>query len=98
MELSVYVSVHSPATNLQGHKTRSVEQYQKEELEELLDDHQEELNKRCGGHVLSSETTTGFSDALIKSVLKTCKYIFTVEPCVQKATRSRHFVHGQRCI
>ena len=68
VELSAYVSVHSPATNLQGHKTRNVEQYQKEELKELLEDHQEELNKRCAGYVLSSETTTGFSDTLIKSI------------------------------
>ena len=29
--------------------------------------------------MFSSETTTGFSDLLIKSILETCKYIFTTD-------------------
>lgn len=35
--------------------------------------------KKCNGFVLSPASTTGFSSSLITSVLKTCKYIFSLE-------------------
>ena len=68
--------------NLKQKKTRNVDPTQKEELRELLDDYQEELKKWCCGYVLSSESTTGFSKSLTNSVLKTCKYIFSVDDVI----------------
>ena len=67
---------------LKQKKTRNVDPTQKEELRELLDDYQEELKKWCRGYVLSSESTTGFSNSLTNSVLKTCKYIFSVDDVI----------------
>ena len=63
-------------------KKRNVEPYQKTELQELLEDYKKELDMRCTSYVLSSESTTGFSSTLIKSVLKTCKYIFSFDDVV----------------
>lgn len=79
VELPSFESVNSDANKFRQQKKRTVQAYQKEELKELLEDYQKRLNKKCAGYVLSSETTTGFSVALIKSVLKTCKYIFSVD-------------------
>lgn len=82
VELPSFVQAESNAATFGQRKKRKVELYQKRELQELLEDYKEELDKRCMGYVLSSESTTGFSSTLIKSVLKTCKYIFSLNDVV----------------
>ena len=74
-----HVMSEHPETGFKDRKKRVVESSQKDELKELLEDYQKQLNKNCCGYVLSPETTTGFSDSLVKSVLITCKYSFCVE-------------------
>ena len=56
------VITEEAAKNLKQKKNVNVELTQKEELRELLDDYQEELKEWCRGYVLSSESTTGFSN------------------------------------
>ena len=57
-------------SSVTSQKKRNVEPYQKTELQKLLEDYKKELDMRCTSYVLSSESTTGFSSTLIKSVLK----------------------------
>lgn len=52
------------------------------------------ISKNCRGYVLSSESTTGFSNSLTNSVLKTCKYIFSVDDVVDlNPVFSKHHAH-----
>lgn len=76
-----HVMSEHPETGFKDRKKRVVESSQKDELKELLEDYQKQLNKNCCGNVLSPETTTGLSYSLVKSVLKTCKYIFFCGGC-----------------
>ena len=38
---------------------------------------------QCPAYLLPSETTTGFSNALIKSLIETCKYIYSVKDIIE---------------
>jgi superfamily II DNA helicase RecQ len=62
---------------------RNVTKEQKKELFELLVDYQKELQGSCPAYMLSSDSTTGFSNCLIKSVLKKCKFIFSVDDVLE---------------
>lgn len=62
---------------------RKVTKEQKKELHELLVDYQKELQSSYPAYMLSSESTTGFSNCLIKSVLKRCKFIFSVDDVIE---------------
>lgn len=52
-------------------------------LHKPLKDYKQDLDKKGTGYVLSSESTTGFSSTLIKSVLKTCRYIFSLDDVIE---------------
>ena len=83
VEVPSLLPVKSDAANYRKPKQRTVQSFQKEELKELLEDYQQQLNEKCSGFVLSSESTTGFSTKLIQSVLKTCKHIFSIDDVVE---------------
>ena len=58
---------------------RFVDKSKKNDLLELLQEYQKKLQSKCPAYLFSSETTTGFSDLLIKFILETCKYIFSID-------------------
>lgn len=62
---------------------RKVTKQQKDELRELLTDHKKQLELNCPAYVLSSEATTGFTDSLIKSVIKNAKSIFNLDDLIE---------------
>jgi len=66
-------------------KTMKVSKQHKEELRELLADYQKQLEKSCPAYFkcMSSQSTTGFSNALIKSVLKNLMGIFCLEDLLE---------------
>lgn len=64
-------------------KSRKVEPQQKELLQELLNDYRNELVAQCNAYFLQPACSTGFSDMLIKAVLKHCQFIFTVNDIVE---------------
>ena len=74
-----FAQAQASTSSVRSQKKRSVEPYQKTELQELLEDYKKELDMRCTSYVLSSKSTTGFSSTLIKSVLRTCKHIFSFD-------------------
>jgi superfamily II DNA helicase RecQ len=77
---SCYKYIRPKESNVVSQRNeRFVEKYQKADLLELLQEYQKKLESQCPAYLFSYETTTGFSDSLIKSVLETCKYIFTVD-------------------
>ena len=75
VELLKVITEEAPKI-LKQKKTRNVEPTQKDELRELLDNYEKELKKSCRGYVLSSESRTGFSNSLTKSVLKLASTFF----------------------
>lgn len=58
---------------------RKVTPEQKALLKELLTDFKDTLLSNSQAFLLSPYLTTAFSDEIIKSVLKTCKHLFTVD-------------------
>jgi len=66
-------------------RERDVSKVQKNELFELLEEYKEQLEKNFPVYMFSSESTTCFTDSLIKSVLKKCNYMFTVEDVMELA-------------
>lgn len=77
--LPVFYSCETSEDDQKPQMVRQVQTYQKEELKELLNDYKSEQVAQCPVYLLPSETTTGFSDALIKSMLERCQYISSVE-------------------
>jgi superfamily II DNA helicase RecQ len=82
VEMPTFVTI-SPQQTTQK-KKRQVKTQQKNELNELLMDFQKQLELRCPAYVMSSQATTGFTNSLIKSVLKNVKHIFSLEDLVER--------------
>ena len=58
---------------------RTVTFQEKELLKELLTDYQKRIASKCPSYYLSSQSSTGFTDSVISSTVKKCKYIFTID-------------------
>lgn len=70
----------SPITSRSARKVTSK---QKNLLKELLKDYKDELVKEGDSYFLPSECCTGFTTMLVKTVLKKCKFIFTLSDIVE---------------
>ena len=64
-------------------KKRTVSFQEKELLKELLTHYQKMLASKCPSYYLSSESCTGFTDAVLSSTVKKCKFIFTLDDVVK---------------
>ena len=56
---------------------------EKELLKELLTDYQKRIASKCPSYYLSSESSTGFTDSVISSIVKKCKHIFTIDDIME---------------
>ena len=67
----------------QQQKKRTVTFREKELLKELLTDCQKRIAANCPSYYLSSESSTGFTDSVIASTVKKCKFIFTIDDVME---------------
>ncbi|KXJ11319.1 Werner syndrome ATP-dependent helicase [Exaiptasia diaphana] len=66
-------------SNVEEKRTRKVSKGDRELLKALLSEFKTKLANKCPSYYLTPESTTGFSDSVIASTVKSAKYIFTFQ-------------------